>query len=376
MGTGPALAGTDYGHVLLLKIALVAATLVLAAGNLLVLRPRLNRAAGHVEAGPSLVSALRLSVGGEFALATLIFVATAALTNLQTGREALVVQGLAADARDGDVLANLRVQPGAAGTNRFVLRLTDRTGAPLPDVEKVALRVRPLMLDFGEAEIAAPVQPNGQFAAKAGALVAAGPWRIEGVVRRPGKDDARPSFEVTIAPPLPPGPLAFAARPEEGNLILGAEIGLIGLGVVVAVALLRITAARYVIPPSIGAVLLGGVMATSSYAVLASTVTNPISPTQASVERGRVVYFEQCAVCHGDGGRGDGPGAAGLNPKPADLRIHLAAGHTDAQLFDWVTNGFPGSAMPAFRDALGEEDRWNVLNHVRSAFGSGVPTAR
>ena len=50
----------------------------------------------------------------------------------------------------------------------------------------------------------------------------------------------------------------------------------------------------------------GGVIAASSYAVLASTITNPISPTQASIERGRATYFDQCAVCHGDSGRGDG----------------------------------------------------------------------
>ena len=39
--------------------------------------------------------------------------------------------------------------------------------------------------------------------------------------------------------------------------------------------------------------------------------------TQASVERGTVVYKEYCAQCHGVEGKGDGPGASGLSPQPA-----------------------------------------------------------
>lgn len=39
---------------------------------------------------------------------------------------------------------------------------------------------------------------------------------------------------------------------------------------------------------------------------------------------GRALYAENCAVCHGDGGRGDGPAAAGLTPPPTDL-TRLAA---------------------------------------------------
>ena len=34
---------------------------------------------------------------------------------------------------------------------------------------------------------------------------------------------------------------------------------------------------------------------------------------------GRALFAENCAVCHGDGGRGDGPAAAGMTPPPVDL---------------------------------------------------------
>lgn len=195
-------------------------------------------------------------------------------------------------------------------------------------------------------------------------------------MRRPGRDDVRPTFDVTIAQPLPPGALAFASSPEQTNLWLGVELVVIGLGVVVAVGLLRLRLRRFIVPPAIGGALLGTIIATTSYAALAGTVTNPVPPTQVSVDRGRAVYEDQCAVCHGESGRGDGPGAVALNPRPADFRIHLAAGHTDAQLFDWVSNGYAGSAMPVFKSQLSETDRWNALNYIRSAFGPGVPSAR
>jgi mono/diheme cytochrome c family protein len=71
--------------------------------------------------------------------------------------------------------------------------------------------------------------------------------------------------------------------------------------------------------------------------------------------------------CHGLTGLGDGPAGLTLNPRPADLRQHAIPGvHTDAQLFEWITNGFPGSQMPAFRNTLSDTDRWHLVNFIRT----------
>jgi len=73
-------------------------------------------------------------------------------------------------------------------------------------------------------------------------------------------------------------------------------------------------------------------------------------PKLASVEapdRGREVYVHNCASCHGQRGEGDGPGAAGLHPHPANLAEHE---YTLDRLGYALWNGIEGTAMPAWRD--------------------------
>jgi mono/diheme cytochrome c family protein len=40
--------------------------------------------------------------------------------------------------------------------------------------------------------------------------------------------------------------------------------------------------------------------------------------------------------------------------------------HSDAQLFEWITNGYPESPMPAFGQALAEAERWHLVNYIRT----------
>jgi mono/diheme cytochrome c family protein len=93
---------------------------------------------------------------------------------------------------------------------------------------------------------------------------------------------------------------------------------------------------------------------------------NPVPPTEASIAAGERVYRRHCQACHGVIGAGDGPASFALRPRPADLRVHLAAGHTDGQLHYWISEGFPGTAMPAFKGALSDGERWNVVNFIRT----------
>jgi high-affinity iron transporter len=83
-------------------------------------------------------------------------------------------------------------------------------------------------------------------------------------------------------------------------------------------------------------------------------------PTETpSLARGASVYRANCAGCHGNLGRGDGPLAKGLDPEPADLSDSRAL--QDQSPLDYyrrISIGVVGTAMPAFETRLSPQDRW------------------
>lgn len=80
--------------------------------------------------------------------------------------------------------------------------------------------------------------------------------------------------------------------------------------------------------------------------------------------RGAQVFQSQCAACHGSQGRGDGPLAASLNPKPTALAEHLRARERSLfALHQIISNGVPGTAMQGF-GSLSDEDRWALAFFV------------
>ncbi|MGH6976121.1 MAG: copper homeostasis membrane protein CopD, partial [Stellaceae bacterium] len=96
-------------------------------------------------------------------------------------------------------------------------------------------------------------------------------------------------------------------------------------------------------------------------ALLVAYPTTYFAPTipynAAAVDRGTAIYAQNCAACHGAAGKGNGPAAAGLPIKPANLvQPHLFA-HTPGDLFWWVSHGY-GGVMPPFDTTLNPAERW------------------
>ena len=86
-----------------------------------------------------------------------------------------------------------------------------------------------------------------------------------------------------------------------------------------------------------------------------------------AIEAGGVIYETSCATCHGPEGQGDGPAAEGLDPKPASLAdAHMMEELGDGYLFWRVSEGGAfdpfNSAMPAWKEALSETERWQVVS--------------
>jgi putative copper export protein len=92
-----------------------------------------------------------------------------------------------------------------------------------------------------------------------------------------------------------------------------------------------------------------------------------------SIARGAPLYTENCALCHGAGGRGDGPLAGKLPIRPADLtEPHLFA-HKVGEIFWWVSYGRDAGVMPGFADKLTPDQRWDLINFLL-ARAAGVLT--
>ena len=86
----------------------------------------------------------------------------------------------------------------------------------------------------------------------------------------------------------------------------------------------------------------------------------------ASIVEGADLYAENCALCHGATGHGDGPAAIGLRIHPANLtEPHLLA-HSPGDLFWWVSHGLGDGAMPGFAEVMKPDRRWDVINFVRA----------
>jgi mono/diheme cytochrome c family protein len=103
-----------------------------------------------------------------------------------------------------------------------------------------------------------------------------------------------------------------------------------------------------------------------------------IADDEASLTRGAAIYAKYCATCHGDGGMGDGPTGAGLDPMPAPI-AHTSQMMGDDYLFWRISEGgavFNTSMLP-WKNTLDEQSRWDVINYVR-ALGSGkaAPTVK
>src|SRR5881394_254921 len=94
-----------------------------------------------------------------------------------------------------------------------------------------------------------------------------------------------------------------------------------------------------------------------------------VDMSAANIEKGKTQYQSTCAPCHGQGGKGDGPASAALNPKPRD--------HTNGAYMDKLTNdhilkviklggspfGYP--TMPA-QPSLSDDQIKTIIAYVRS----------
>ena len=105
--------------------------------------------------------------------------------------------------------------------------------------------------------------------------------------------------------------------------------------------------------------------------LLSSTVSSVSIASQGDPAAGKTTYNQICAMCHGNTGKGDGPTAAVLNPKP---RNHTDGKYMNAlqddYLFKIIKNGGASvgksQLMPGWAAQIKDPDIWNVIAYIRS----------
>ena len=98
---------------------------------------------------------------------------------------------------------------------------------------------------------------------------------------------------------------------------------------------------------------------------------NPLQPTREVLARGKHVYENTCAVCHGRLGLGDGSIIPKF-PRPPSLQSDKIRNWSDGRIFHTITMG--QNLMPSYASQIAPEERWPVIWYIRALQRSQHPT--
>jgi copper transport protein len=362
VGTWSALLDTLYGHVLLVKQIFVAGLLVIAAINFLIISPRLSRERAQGTDNAALITHFGRILIVEITFAVLLLASVSFLTYLPPSKIVTPVTDFTSAKQVDDIKIEIYIAPAHIGENEFMLMLVSN-GQPVDSAKQVLLRFTPNQANIPPSELQLLADGDGMYSAKGTYLSLPGKWQVQAVVRRENKFDVFANFDLTLQAPGSANKTS-ASFIWTGGLIL--TIGLLFALITDSIKAHR--AIRFGLGLPLALIVFGlGIYVLTRPVSVENAQPNPIPANQESVKAGEVLYIANCAPCHGASGKGDGPVGLMLNPRPADLTLHAVPGvHTDAQLFEWITNGFPGSRMPAWKSSLSDTDRWNLVNFIRT----------
>ena len=375
VGNIPALTGTPYGQTLILKLILIVPLLGLGAFNLAVVTRKLRVAETEEKAegwSNHFVSALI----AEAVIVTLLLGVVGLLIGTPPARQVMEQQAgsmriaLEADGQTGTLI----ITPGTVGPNHYRLELGSGHEAHLrnPAVTDATLRLSLPERQTGQIDVPLLGAPSGGYEAHGSELAFPGDWQLQLTVRMPGQ----PDWVVATTQPISSSaaPAQIPAPPPLFGVGGVVALALLVLGIVgIAFALLGGTPVFRKEAAGLGAAAIVAGIVLLFQARLSTGVVAAIDPAAglaaldpAAVVRGEALFAQNCALCHGAGGRGDGPSAASLTRPPADLTAGHAIPHSDDDYAYWIENGIEETDMPAFGQELQDGQIRDVIVYIRS----------
>jgi putative copper export protein/mono/diheme cytochrome c family protein len=388
LGSSRELVASGYGNLLLSKALLFSAAVAIGSVNFFLVR------SGSVRRSIPLI-------GAELVLGMVAVLAAAGLVSGQpsANRQPVLVSPAIGTAHlygeAGASSVHTAVNLPAPGSQRYQVGVADLvSGHPRTDVQRVFLVFAP---PDGSDLAPERVQLNqgtapGVWGVQGAYTPVVGDWGLDVIVRRVGERDETVHLDLPVAEPRPaqtvpppdigigvPTPLAATWRwlpPGAGGwlVLLGLMAGALAMALVArarpSAALSAARAALLLI------VLVVGIAIGSRAVVEAANLAPASAASQAnahpfsreSVARGESLYLANCAACHGALGDGDGPTAQRSGSFMAPLSDRVPA-LSDGSLAYRIAVGTVGSGMPGFASTLSEDDRWDLVNYLRQAFG-------
>jgi len=103
-----------------------------------------------------------------------------------------------------------------------------------------------------------------------------------------------------------------------------------------------------------------------------ANLTNPFEGQADAVSAGQALYTTNCASCHGDAAKGDGPAAAALDPMPANLQN--TAAETEPAYAYWILHeggaaAGLSSSMVSYNGILTEDQMWQIVTYLEATYG-------
>jgi copper transport protein len=384
VGAWKGLFDTRYGHALFYKLLILGAVLCVAGFNLLVVSRGVRNSS--VERASGWWRRFSVSIALELVGIILVLVFVGRLTGSEPARSVLAERENQHEISFnlGDRTARLSLAPGTAGPNHFRL---DVDGGPIPASATASILLVPPVDVGGNKSVDLERTTGNTFETHSTEMSVVGDWAMTVTVSETG------SFQWTTNITYPATERATGAlsiqRPAwtfNGTGLAGFALAIAG---VVALMVGWRAAGRSLrregfglgtVAIACGVLLMLGGRTDAVSAGIALDTPNPVPLTDETISVGQQAYATNCIACHGVGAAGDGPAAGSMIPPPANLLEGHALYHADAEFFNWIRNGKPGTAMPAFSSSLSDEQIWSTIRYIRQlqeehAAGLGTPVA-